>query len=75
MCVCEILQVPDTDDVPHRFGMEDGLEGESEFTGYNYFAGQHLQEYFEGHRQGVAMRQRLQGAVLTVVRQMVEVRQ
>lgn len=52
------------------WGKEDGLEGKSEFTGYDYFAGANLQEYFEGHAVGVALRQRLQGVVLAEVRRL-----
>jgi hypothetical protein len=52
------------------WGKQDGLEGKSIFTGYDYFAGASLQEYFEGHKAGVELAQRLQGVVLGEVKRL-----
>jgi hypothetical protein len=43
------------------WGYEDAREGKSEFTGYDFFAGERLQEYLEGHRAGQYVIKRLSG--------------
>lgn len=63
------VQVIDIDEysTPYTWGEEDGLEGKSEFTGYDYFAGHSLTVYLAGHAAGCAMRQRLMSTVLDEV--------
>lgn len=51
-CATDTAQI--NGDTPYRFGFEDGMEGRSIFTGYDFFAGYSLQVYFEGHGDGVA---------------------
>ena len=66
----DLMQTLDIDEysTPWQWGEEDGLEGKSEFTGYDYFAGHSLQVYLAGHASGCAMRQRLLNTVLDEVR-------
>jgi hypothetical protein len=54
--------------VAYAMGEEDGLAGESEFTGYDYFVGAKLADYLAGHAAGKAVLDSLKATVLDEVR-------